>query len=75
MDVYGHLEKREQKIKALMNDNKTQNEPLSKPVETISPITDSSLSQPIQTNKEKDTFDLQKELEKKFDELFGSSDD
>ena len=75
MDVYGHLEKREQKIKSLMNETKKVQETVSKPVEPVKPVMNSNPIQVPQPKKETQEFDLQKELERKFDELFGSSDE
>lgn len=71
MDVYGHLEKREQRIKNILN-NSTPIEPVKQEIskQQQNNITNTySFQEP-----KKDEFDLQKELEKKFDELFGSDE-
>ena len=62
MDVYGHLDKREQKIKEIM---KQSSNPRDEYSSQNTKKSDNSMSD----------FDLQKELEKKFDELFGDDNE
>ncbi len=62
MDVVGHLDKRMSMAKAKLEEEKVKEE-----------IKNEELSK-RQIPEEKESFDLQKELEKKFDELFGSTD-
>lgn len=66
MDVKGHLEKREKAANEFLNDK----------VEDLSDIFPKQQEVPKNdfVANDVDDFDLQKELEKKFDELFGESD-
>lgn len=67
MDVREHLQKREERARKMFEQrNRENNNNLVNNVGTVG-----VRNQSIQPQNNEETFDLQKELEKKFDELFG----
>ena len=75
MDVRKHLQEREERAKQIMSQRKIEIEPMQNgPVINSLPNQNLGNSKPASQSHQSvnESFDLQKELEKKFDELFGT---
>ena len=75
MDVRRHLQDRENRAKQIMSQKNIEVEPMKNgPIINSLPNQNNESGQiaPQSPKSSEESFDLQKELEKKFDELFGT---